>query len=159
VHRALQEVSLPAAEDRAGVADRCARAEGCAERAGAVADGVAAALAAPIVREVLAAGRYWREVPVATTVGGALLEGFVDLVGETADGLVVVDYKTDTGDPDELTTRYRLQLAAYAEALERVTGRPVARAVLVLCAGPGPADQREIPDLGAATEEVRRALA
>jgi ATP-dependent exoDNAse (exonuclease V) beta subunit len=41
----------------------------------------------------------------------------------------VVDYKTDRGDDPELearVARYHRQLDLYADALERLTGRPVA---------------------------------
>jgi ATP-dependent helicase/nuclease subunit A len=63
-----------------------------------------------------------------------VFEGFVDLLAEGEDGLVVVDYKTDrfAGTPDAaLVSRHRLQIAAYAEALAAVTRQPVDRCVLV----------------------------
>ncbi len=79
--------------------------------------------------------RHWRELFVAVPLGAGVLEGFVDLVLEEDDGLVVIDYKTDRIDaPDGLTAaavRYGPQVASYALALEEATGRPVRRGVLV----------------------------
>ncbi len=53
----------------------------------------------------------------------------------------MVDYKTDQLDGeaelDERADRYRLQLAAYALAVQRVTGEEVARAMLVFCSRVG----------------------
>ena len=72
---------------------------------------------------------------MAVPVGGGVLEGFVDLVLEDDEGLVVVDYKTDrTGGQthvDPAAALYRPQVASYALALEEATGRPVHRCVLV----------------------------
>ena len=63
------------------------------------------------------------------TVEGHTLEGYVDLVYRTADGLVVVDYKTDAwrdeSDLDAKLARYRLQGASYALTLEAATGERV----------------------------------
>ncbi len=158
VHAALQDVDLPAATDLGAVAERHARAEGAPERAADVAGCVTAALASPTVHELVAGGRVWREVYVGAPLGGVLVEGFVDLLGEAADGLVVVDYKTDAADPDVLLARYAGQLAAYAVAVEQAVGRPVARALLVCCGRPGEAVERELPDLAAAMAAVHSAV-
>jgi CRISPR/Cas system-associated exonuclease Cas4 (RecB family) len=93
------------------------------------------ALTSSTVRRA-ATGRHWREVPVTVPVGrDGVLEGFVDLLFPEGDGLVVVDYKTDRianghGLGTSVAT-YRIQLAAYAAALESSTGLPVSRGVLV----------------------------
>lgn len=60
--------------------------------------------------------------------GDRLLTGEIDLVLDTAHGLVVIDHKTFSGDAEERDRRvgdYAGQLCAYALALERATGRPV----------------------------------
>ena len=79
--------------------------------------------------------RFWREVPVAAEIEGLLLEGFIDLLVETNQGLVIVDYKTDRVDGDTdldaAVARYAVQGAAYAVALEAVLGQPVTRCVFV----------------------------
>ena len=99
----------------------------------------------------------WREVPVAALVDGVLVEGFIDLLVETPDGLVVVDYKTDQlptdADLDSAVGRYAIQGAAYALALEAALGRPVADCVFVFARAPEPA-QRAVPDLEAAKARV-----
>jgi ATP-dependent helicase/nuclease subunit A len=111
------------------------------------------------VRGAVAGGRYWREVPVAAIVAGVTVEGFVDLLVETLEGLVVVDYKTDqVPTDDELDAamhRYRAQGATYALALQRALGTPVARCVFVF-ARRRHAVEREVTDLPAAIAEVEQ---
>ena len=77
-------------------------------------------------------------------------------------GLVVVDWKTDSvagdGGVDAKLARYRLQGAAYAAALEAVTGEQVARMVFVFLDRTG-AIEAELPDLRAAVEDAKAAVA
>ena len=107
--------------------------------------------------------RHWRELFVAVPVAGGVLEGFVDLVLEEGDGLVVVDYKTDrTGGRPGLelaAARYGPQVASYALALEEATGKTVHRCVLVFV-GEGPAVEvvLEGADLAAAKGRARQAV-
>lgn len=71
----------------------------------------------------LSAGRVKPEFPNRETV---LIQGIIDVYWEEAGELVVLDYKTDrVGQAGELVTKYRLQLAYYGEALERITGKRV----------------------------------
>ena len=102
------------------------------------------ALATDTVRAAAASPGCWREVFVARPFDGTTLEGYVDLLYRSPEGLVVVDYKTDqlAGEAqlDERADRYRLQLAAYALAVQRVTGEAVARAMLVFCSARGAGD-------------------
>lgn len=76
-----------------------------------------------------------REVYVGCPFGDGVLEDFVDLLYRDDDGLVVVDYKTDSwradADLDAKVDRYRVQLGAYAYAVSRVVDEPVTRAVLL----------------------------
>ena len=64
-----------------------------------------------------------------------LLQGVVDCFFEEEDGIVLVDYKTDrVYDEDAIRERaehYRDQLEAYADALVRITGKPVKERILV----------------------------
>jgi ATP-dependent helicase/nuclease subunit A len=118
------------------------------------------AIEAPIVLEARAAERRWRELYVAAPVGerGRLVEGYIDLLFEDANGeLVVVDYKTDA-DLDTAVDRYRLQAATYALALETTLHRPVTRALFVFCRPDG-AIERAVTDLADAIGEVRALLA
>jgi ATP-dependent helicase/nuclease subunit A len=170
VHAVLQQVDLGTGDGVAGMVAAQAVAEGVANRERLIGALVRSALAHPLVMDA-AARRHWRELYVATLLdrgpdGGGdpvLLEGYVDLVVEADDGLVVVDHKTDAVDDiGELVARaasYRTQVAAYAEALERATGRLVPRCVLLFLAATGATEVViEGDDLGAARAEVRRSL-
>ena len=130
-----------------------------------VRDLATSALASEALAEARQAGRLWREVPVFVPVGGHLVEGFIDLLHERADGsLVVVDWKTDKArtpsEVDASVGRYRAQGAAYAVALAAATGRAVTEVRFVFCRPAGePAVERTITDLAAAVAEVEAALA
>ena len=57
-----------------------------------------------------------------------LIQGVIDAYFEAEEGLVLVDYKTDragSGDGRDLVEKYRVQLAYYEKALERLTGRKI----------------------------------
>jgi len=165
VHGALAAIDLSTGTDSAGrpaseVARARAAAHGIAEHAEAVATMVGAALRSPTVLSGAGAGtRHWRELFVGVPVGGGVLEGFVDLVLEDGDGLVVVDYKTDRiggqAGLEDAAVRYRPQVASYALALEEATGRAVRRCVLVFVG-----DGEAIEDVLEGTElETARATA
>jgi len=119
---------------------------------------VKAALESTAVREAVAGGRYWRELFVSAPVGEMSVEGFVDLLYETAGGLVVVDYKTDRAptdaELDEALARYTPQGATYALAVEEALGKPVAKCVFVFVEA-GRSREREIEDLRRAIADVR----
>ncbi len=62
-----------------------------------------------------------------------LLQGIIDCLVEEADGLTVIDYKTDrvsSAAAAERAQRYRSQIGAYARAAERIFGNSVKRRVL-----------------------------
>lgn len=158
VHAVLQSVDLDDPDGLAAIAHAQSLAEGIPGREREIERLARSALAAPIVAEARASGRFWREVPVATPIGDVIVEGFVDLLIETPAGLVVVDWKTDSV-PDDTAIdaaveRYTLQGAAYALVLEQVLGRPVVRCVFVFTRSPK-ALEREVADLPAAVAEVR----
>jgi ATP-dependent exoDNAse (exonuclease V) beta subunit len=161
VHAILQSIDLATGGGLQGAASAQAAAEGIPDRADEVARRVRAALGAPSVREAVT-GRYWREVYVAAPVDGVVLEGFIDLLYEKADGLVIVDYKTDAIPSEEelarAMARYRLQGAAYALAVEQALGRAVVACRFVFVQTAEAREQR-LDDLPAAMESVRRAIA
>ncbi|MCL4242899.1 MAG: PD-(D/E)XK nuclease family protein, partial [Dehalococcoidia bacterium] len=156
VHAVLQTIDLETGTGIADAARAQAVAEGIAGQAARVATLAENARLSEAVREAVASGRFWREVYVGTGVEGATVEGFIDLLFEGPNGLVVVDYKTDsarsTADIDRAMDRYRLQGAAYAVALEVALGRPVADVRFVFTE---PRAERSIEDLPAAKERVR----
>jgi ATP-dependent helicase/nuclease subunit A len=162
VHGVLQSVDLATGDGAAELARAQAAAEGVDAKADEVERLARAAVASAAVREAVAGGRLWREVYVAAPVGDITVEGYIDLLYETADGLGVVDYKTDTvrsdAEVDAAVERYRLQAAAYALVLQRTVGRPVARCTFVFVSGGGPR-QRDVPDLPGAMAEVEASLA
>jgi ATP-dependent exoDNAse (exonuclease V) beta subunit len=157
VHAVLQSIDVATGAGLDATARAQALAEGIPQREAEVRALARSLLQAPTVRGAVTSGRYWREVPVAAVVDGVTVEGFVDLLVETLEGLVVVDYKTDQvptdADLDAAMDRYRVQGAAYALALERALGTPVARCVFVF-ARRRRAVEREVDDLRGAVAEV-----
>jgi ATP-dependent helicase/nuclease subunit A len=86
--------------------------------------------------------RLMRELPVNFLYGDApdpmdrtMVRGRIDLLVPTPTGLIVVDYKTDYAPTaaavDVLAMRYGPQLRMYAQALERIHGKPVLHCALV----------------------------
>jgi ATP-dependent exoDNAse (exonuclease V) beta subunit len=160
VHAVLQTVDLATGEGLDDAAAAQAAAEGIIGREAAVAARARVALSTRVVREAVRHG-FRREMYVATPLEGTTLEGYVDLVYRRADGLVVVDYKTDAwNDDDDLerkVSQYRVQGAAYAVALERAVGEPVAECVFVFL-GADRAEERSVSDLPTAMRAVRAVL-
>ena len=163
-HGVLQVIDLDAAST-ADIDNTC-EAQAAAESLGRQATNevkrlVQRALQSNAVAEALAQDRYWRELYAAVEIDGVLLDGFIDLLYERPNGnLVVVDYKTDALQPGEAVNaavdRYRLQAASYALILEASLGRTVERCLLLFL---HPNEEREIPDLPGAINEVKAALA
>ncbi len=135
VHAAVQSLPWDAAEELVAAAARAqAVAEAIPDRWEEVAALVKAVLDSAAAGRARAVSRALREVPFAMETGGGLLEGFIDLVIESADGVEVVDWKTDAVRPAEVVARlkdYRLQAGLYALALETVTGKLPARITYV----------------------------
>jgi len=70
----------------------------------------------------------YREVPFSVYYGGKILEGLVDLLFQEGESLVLVDYKTDYLDKNDVESRrdyYLPQAYGYALALEHVTGKRI----------------------------------
>jgi ATP-dependent helicase/nuclease subunit A len=89
-------------------------------------------------------------------VGDQVLEGFIDLIYRD-DGLVIIDYKTDTVPAVALGQRvafYRPQMAAYAAALQAATQEPVTRCILLFLS-PGGAVERTVNGIKEATALLR----
>jgi ATP-dependent exoDNAse (exonuclease V) beta subunit len=65
------------------------------------------------------------EVPFLLELGGTIVRGKIDLLADTPQGPLVVDYKTDAlagADPAELAGRYEIQRDIYALAVQRAAG-------------------------------------
>jgi ATP-dependent helicase/nuclease subunit A len=158
VHAVLQVVDLSTGAGIDALARVHAAAEGIAGSAPEVAVLAGAACRSEAVRRA-AKGRHWREVPLGAAVEGVILEGFVDLLYELADGrLVVVDHKTDAvrgAAIDARMERYRLQGGVYALLVAETTGREVARIEFVFAAA---GETRTVTDVAGVVAEVRAAL-
>ncbi len=158
VHAVLQFLDLSDVDDAEidSLSDAQAWAEGIPEHVDTVRASVRSALRAPIVESCTAA-RHWKELFVAAPVGEVTVEGYVDLLVETPDGLVVVDYKTDSvaseAEVDAKLDRYSLQGAAYAAAVEAATGLIVVDVQFVFARPEGPI-VRSVDDLGVRRQQV-----
>jgi ATP-dependent helicase/nuclease subunit A len=158
VHAVLQVVDLSTGAGIDALARAHAAAEGIAGSAQEVATLARAACRSEVVRRA-AGGRHWREVPLGAAVDGVILEGFVDLLYELADGrLVVVDHKTDAvrgAAIDARMEQYRLQGGVYALLVAETTGREVARIEFMFAAA---GETRTVTDVAGVVAEVRAAL-
>jgi ATP-dependent exoDNAse (exonuclease V) beta subunit len=136
VHAVLQRVDLDHLSDLDELA-RASATEYQVDASSVAAYARRAAVSAP-VRAALASGRYWREAPVAVSIGQTIIEGTIDLLYEHVDGtLGVVDYKThrvSSVDARQPATHYELQGGAYALAVRAVTGQPVSSIEFVFAA-------------------------
>jgi ATP-dependent exoDNAse (exonuclease V) beta subunit len=162
VHAVLQTVDLATGAGRAEAVAAQAAAEGVIGHEAYIDALVRAALASPSVIEA-STRPHWRELYVGVPLGGGrTLEGYVDLLYRSDDGLVVVDYKTGPASPDAdldpLVERYRAQGASYALAVADATGEPVVGMVFAFLTPAGPAE-RLLPDLPDAIADVRRLAA
>ncbi len=159
VHAVLQHADLRTGADIPTLAAAQAAAEGVLGLERTIERLARSALSTSIVRAAVDA-EHWRELFVATSLGGTVVEGYIDLLVRHPDrGLVVVDYKTDqVGRGDARLSTYARQLAAYGIALESLLGEQVDGAVLVMCRSEGPADEIAIDGWAELKGEVSAGL-
>ena len=134
VHAVLQTIDLASGSGLEATARTQASAEGIRHRESEVLELSRVALGSEVVKRAVASGKFWREVPVAAPLEGGIVDGFIDLLFEEEDGLVVVDYKTDSiaaKETADTAERYQIQGGAYALALQQVTGKPVKEVVFL----------------------------
>ena len=159
VHAVLQTVDLATGEGIPERASAQAAAENVPSYESDIAELCRVAVNSGVVKRAVASGRLWREVPVAVGMGGGSLHGFIDLLFEEHDGLVVVDYKTDRVRQDETAEavqRYRLQGGAYAHAIQQLTGKPVKEAIFLYLRSH---QEEPLPNLPQAMQEAQAAAA
>ncbi len=160
VHATLEVIDFAEPLDLDAQVRRQCELEAVEDLADQAAAMVRSALASDAVR-LAATSTHHRELYVAAPVGGRVIEGYIDLLVETPEGLVIVDYKTDSvateSDVDTKLATYELQGAAYAVALEESTGLTVVDVRFVFCRAGG-AIERSVTDLRAATARVRGML-
>jgi ATP-dependent helicase/nuclease subunit A len=135
VHSVLQSVDLESGGGLEEISRAQAAAEGMPQRWKEIVELAQRAVGSEVVRRAVSSGRYYREVFVSAPVEGMLVEGFIDLLFEEEDGLVIVDYKTDSliseEDIQQSMASYRLQGGAYALALQKSSGKSVKEAVFL----------------------------
>ena len=165
VHGVLQTVGFGADPDQLdSVVAAQADAEGVSSEKSTVRALVKSALESDTVQQA-AASEHWKEIYVAAPFGDIVVEGYIDLLYRSPEGLVVVDYKTDEIHDDATLQakidRYKLQVAAYALAVEQAVDEAVARCVLVFAQRDKPATEVTIAgdDLASTQQKVRRRLA
>ncbi|MEV6877800.1 UvrD-helicase domain-containing protein [Amycolatopsis sp. NPDC051128] len=130
VHAVLQTVDLTTGDGLDELAASQALTEGVADAAPDIATAVRAALDSPTVTRA-ATKPHWRETYVGTIVDNVQVEGYVDLLYRDDDGLVLVDYKTDTAMSADALAAYEIQLRVYARAIEDASTERVVRSVLL----------------------------
>jgi ATP-dependent helicase/nuclease subunit A len=155
----LQTVDLATGQGLEDTARAQAAAEGVTQREAEVVRLARVALESDTVKRAVASERLWREVPVAAPVGETVLEGFIDLLFEEEGALIVVDYKTDSLETEEdiaaRSAHYRIQMGAYALALQEATGRSVKEVILLFLQ---PAQEVILSDVSALVYEAKQAL-
>ena len=146
-HLVLQYLDFDGADVPAQVLGLCQRQLLTQEQAEAVdVEALERFLASPLAEEIRQGSHVLREYPFtllmdarelepgASSGDHVLLQGVVDCCFETAEGLTVVDFKTDrVFRHEDVLVRaesYRTQLEAYSRALSTVLERPVTRRVL-----------------------------
>ncbi len=160
VHAVLQHLDLTAPDDEAITA--LARSQAWVESVPDAIDTIEACVRSALQADPVTAcreARHWKELYVAAPIEGLTIEGYIDLLVEDGEGLIVVDYKTDTvrneADVDAKLDRYGRQGAAYAYAVEQTTGRPVTGVAFVFARPDGPI-VRHLDELDAAKADIQR---
>jgi len=156
VHGVLQTIDLATGHGLHDAAAAQALAENIPQHTATVTRLAGAAIRSGTIQRA-ATLPHWRETYVATTLGGRVLEGFIDLLYRVDSGLVIVDYKTTTAPMHDLgqrTAYYRPQLAAYAAALQAATSEPVTRCILLFLTPDG-ATARTIDRIPEAASLIR----
>ncbi len=134
VHAVLEHADLLAGSDLAVLAEEEAAREGIPGHRALVEELARNALNTDLVKRAVKAATLYREVPFAVDVVGTILEGVIDLAFDDGSGLEIVDYKTDDVAEKHLAEHaraYRLQVGAYALAVEKVFGRRPSSASLL----------------------------
>ena len=160
VHATLEYVDFAAPTNVRDLIERQCDLEAIPEQADTVESLVRSALGSDAVQLAIDNPAY-RELYVGAPLGDVMVEGYVDLLIRTPDGLIIVDYKTDTATTtaqiDAKVAIYELQAATYAVALEITTGLDVVDCRFVFCQAGG-AVERSVANVEEAKHRVRRAV-
>ena len=78
-----------------------------------------------LYRKCLALGGVHKEYPFWISKDDVHMNGQIDFCAIGRDKVILVDFKTDNAEPEEIKRRYSTQLNAYRLALHVMTGKPV----------------------------------
>ena len=159
VHELLSRVEWPHSQGLEIMALTLGRKYGLKdEEAKRGAEAVQWGLSSDILKRAARSERVWRELPFVYNHRGALIEGFVDLAFEENGEIIVVDFKTDRVEGNELEERarhYAPQGIVYAMALEGITGKKVKEVVFLFVSA---RLEKSIPLGKSARQRVERLL-
>jgi ATP-dependent helicase/nuclease subunit A len=163
VHAAIQSLPWDADDETiAAVATAQAVAEAVPDQHDRIAELIKGAFETQVAARAREASRALREVPFAVKLGDVIVEGFIDLVIETPDGIEIVDWKTDAvpeGGVDKRLEEYELQAGLYVLGIEEATAKPVQRLTYVFLDPQQERSPGEPADLKSkAREELRQRL-
>jgi ATP-dependent exoDNAse (exonuclease V) beta subunit len=91
------------------------------------------AINSPLLQRVIKSGNYQKEVPFTYKDNGTIFEGVMDIVFKEEDGLVVLDFKTDLVEKDNLNSKvehYKPQAKVYSDAIRTIFGKPPKEVIL-----------------------------
>jgi len=91
------------------------------------------AIGSPILQRAVESANYEKEVPFAYKDNGTIFEGVMDVVFKEEDGLVVLDFKTDLVEKNELNLKiehYQPQVKVYSDAIKTIFGQPPKEVIL-----------------------------
>lgn len=91
------------------------------------------AINSPVLQRVIKSSGYQKEVPFTYKNNGTIFEGVMDVVFKEEDGLVVLDFKTDLIERDNLDSRvdhYKPQVKVYLDAIRTIFGKPPKEVIL-----------------------------
>lgn len=147
VHAVLQTIDLSTGDGLRELAESQALAEGVVDAIEDVEAAVRSALESDVVQGA-AARPHWRETYVGTLVDEKLVEGYIDLLYRDDDGLVIVDFKTDSYVAPETLAAYERQLHVYERALSDSVAESISRSILLFPRPEGALSHHVVEKLG-----------
>jgi ATP-dependent exoDNAse (exonuclease V) beta subunit len=132
VHEVLERISIPGGSNLNSLIDDKRLRQGVSEeQARQAGKMIRAMLSSPLFMDRIAASeKIFRELPYAVMLDDVLYEGRMDLVFMEQGSAVIVDFKTNHGEPAELIEKYRFQAAIYARAIEQILGKNIREVIL-----------------------------
>jgi ATP-dependent helicase/nuclease subunit A len=101
--------------------------------AGKAAEMVKQAITSDLVKRIVGADRYYKEVPFTFEDDGTIVEGVIDVLFEKGGKIGIVDFKTDRVAKSKVAERaeaYRSQVETYRHAVTAACGSPPEEVIL-----------------------------